>query len=149
MVTEPNPAGGTFDAFYSYTVLNQLTTVSMTRPAVPGPGGTITQTRTFNYNGGVLLQSATNPENGTTSYTYNPDGTVATRTDAKGQVLTYVYDTMGRLTQVKNGTIVLRTLIYDANGGYGQNLNGRLARPDQSIGEKQKTVLAGQQHLTF
>ncbi len=63
-VTEPNPAGGTFNTDYTYNVLNQLTTVSMGRPVVPAPGGTVTQTRTFNYNGGVLLQSATNPKNG-------------------------------------------------------------------------------------
>ena len=100
-VTEPNPAGGTFDTIYTYTVLNQLATVSMNRPAIPGPGGSVTQTRTFNYNGGVLLQSATNPENGTVSYTYNADNTVATKTDANGQTLTYSYDTLGRLSQVK------------------------------------------------
>ncbi len=107
----------------------------MGRPVVPAPGGTVTQTRTFNYNGGVLLQSATNPENGTVSYTYNADNTVATKTDANGKTLTYSYDTLGRLIQVNNGSVILRKLTYDANpdaqgNNYGQNLNGRLARVD-------------------
>ena len=71
-VNEPNPAGGAdFITGYSYDVLNQLRTVTMTR------SGT-TQTRTFVYaawspvygittfNGvGPFLMSSTNPENGT------------------------------------------------------------------------------------
>ena len=57
----------------------------------------MTQTRSFNYNnsGGnvtALLQSATNPENGTVSYTYNADNTLATKTDARSQQVSY---TMG------------------------------------------------------
>ena len=59
-VTEPNPAGGTFATNYTYTPANQLTGVSMTR-------GSVTQTRTFLYNGSDLV-SATNPENGTVTY---------------------------------------------------------------------------------
>ena len=127
-VTEPNPAGGTFMTYYTYSTLNQLLTVSMPRPSVPG-GGTVTQTRSFVYNSDQRLQSVTNPESGTTSYTYYPDGSLLTKTDAKGQVITYYYDEFGRLTQVKNGLIFLRTLTYDANG-YGSYLNGRLARVD-------------------
>ena len=44
MLTEPNPAGGTFTTNYTYTPANQLTVVSMTR-------GNVTETRTFAYNG--------------------------------------------------------------------------------------------------
>jgi hypothetical protein len=51
-VTEPNPAGGTFATNYTYTPVNQLTTVSMTR-------GSVTETRTYVYNGSDLV-SATN-----------------------------------------------------------------------------------------
>jgi hypothetical protein len=54
---------------YAYDVLNHLISVSM-------PRGTVTQTRTFNYNiygTGVtaFLQSATNPENGMVAYNLN------------------------------------------------------------------------------
>jgi len=137
-VTEPNPAGGTFLTYYTYSALNQLITVSMPRPSIPG-GGTVTQTRSFVYDGNQRLQSVTNPESGTTSYTYNSDGTMATKTDAKNQVISYFYDTMGRLAQVKNGNVILRTLTYDANpddqgNNYGTYLLGRLARIDYGVG---------------
>ncbi len=36
--------------------------------------------------------SATNPENGTTSYAYGSNNKISQRTDAKGQVATYTYD---------------------------------------------------------
>ncbi|MGD0497691.1 MAG: hypothetical protein ABSC23_04560 [Bryobacteraceae bacterium] len=87
-VTEPNPGGGTVATNYTYTAVNQLTQVSMTR------GGN-TQTRTFAWSG-VDMVSATNPENGTVTYTYNGDHTVSTRTDAKGQHTYYYYDSYGR-----------------------------------------------------
>ena len=61
LVTEPNPAGGTFTTTYTYTPANQLTGVSMIR-------GNVTQTRTFLYTGSDLT-SVTNPENGTVTYT--------------------------------------------------------------------------------
>jgi hypothetical protein len=41
-VDEPNPQGGTYTTTYTYTVRNQLATVSMTR-------STVTQTRQFKY----------------------------------------------------------------------------------------------------
>ena len=118
---------------YTYDALNHLIQISMPRQT---PGGTVTQTRTFNYNSGstitAYLQSATNPENGTVSYTYNADGTVATKTDARFQILTYSYDSMGRLQQVSNpsGYGALRTYYYDSNPfipGYSQYVAGRLA----------------------
>src|SRR5258708_29767577 len=86
---------------YTYDALDHLIGVTMPRQT---PGGTVTQTRTFNYNSGstitAYLQSATNPENGTVSFTYNADGTMSTKTDAKYQQLSYTYDALGRVTQV-------------------------------------------------
>ena len=139
-VNEPNPNGGVdYITYYTYSTLNHLLTVSMTRPNVPADGTNVTQTRTFLYKSDQRLQSVTNPESGTTSYTYNPDGTMATKTDAKNQVISYFYDTMGRLTQVKNGNVILRTLTYDANpddqgNNYGTYLLGRIARIDYGVG---------------
>jgi len=96
-VTEPNPAGGAnYGTTYTYDLLNHLIGVSMPRPSG-------TQTRTFNYGTppGPMLQSATNPENGTTNYTYDPTyRKVATKTDAKGQQIAYGYDSLARLTSV-------------------------------------------------
>ena len=89
-----DPNGLAYATNYTYDVLNHLIQVQQTR------GGT-TQTRTFNYKSGStvtgLLQSATNPENGTVSYTYNSNYLLATRTDAKGVVTGYTYDSQNRL----------------------------------------------------
>ena len=90
-VTEPNPAGGAnFETYYTYDALNNLTQVAM-------PRNGYTQTRTFAYQGN-LVTSATNPENGTTTYTYHGDGSLATRTDAAGRRYEYSYDSYDRLT---------------------------------------------------
>jgi YD repeat-containing protein len=57
-VAEPNPAGGSnYVTSYAYDAWDNVSQVSMPRPSG-------TQTRTFTYNG-KLLMSATNPENGT------------------------------------------------------------------------------------
>ena len=70
-VSEPNPAGGAdFETYYTYNVRDQLTLVQMPRPNQVG--GTYTQTRTFVYDLSTgWLSSATNPENGTTTYNYD------------------------------------------------------------------------------
>jgi len=93
VVTEPNPAGGAFATNYTYTLANQLTTVSMTR-------GNVTQTRTFLYGGSDLI-SATNPENGTVTYTYDGAHHVTSRTDALGEQTQYSYDFYGRLSEAQ------------------------------------------------
>jgi YD repeat-containing protein len=93
LVTEPNPAGGTFATTYTYTPVNQLTIVSIVR-------GNVTETRTYVYNGSDLM-SATNPENGTVTYTYDLSHHVLTRTDALGQQTVYSYDSYGRLSEVQ------------------------------------------------
>ncbi len=129
VVQQPDPALGNVATSYTYDVLNHLTSVSM-------PRGSTTQTRTFNYNSGTtvtaLLQSATNPENGTVTYTYNSNYLLATKTDAKNQKLTYAYDGYNRLTTVTLGASqVLRTYYYDSNPldstGFSQYTSGRLA----------------------
>lgn len=99
-------AQGNYVTQYSYDLLGHLVQVGMTRP-------TGTQTRTFNYGGGVDLLSATNPENGTVSYTYDSNHRMTSRTDANGQTVNYTYDSLGRLTQ--DGTA---TYTYD-QGQYG------------------------------
>jgi len=136
VVSEPNPAGGTnLLTNYTYNGANQLVGVSM-------PRSTGTQTRTFQWSG-MDLASATNPENGATTYTYDGTHRVLTRTDAKQQQTKYSYDTYGRLTQVNHGTLVNGTFTADpyqwvsyyydscqqvpAYCGSGQNLAGRLA----------------------
>jgi len=49
-----------------------------------------------------LLQSATNPENGTVSYSYDWLYRLASKIDAKGQTTAYAYDSLNRLTDVYN-----------------------------------------------
>jgi YD repeat-containing protein len=95
-VTEPAPEGGTHETYYAYNLRNQLTQVTM-------PRGTVTQTRSFNYDLATgRLMSVTNPENGTVSYTYNADGTLATKTDAKRQRTEYSYDQFKRVTEIRH-----------------------------------------------
>ncbi len=55
------PTSSTYTTTYTYDAWGNLSGVSMPRP-------TGTQTRTFTYSGS-LLQSATNPENGTVTLT--------------------------------------------------------------------------------
>jgi YD repeat-containing protein len=62
-VTEPRPGGGTYLTHYSYSWRNQLLTVSMPRDGT-------TQARTFGYDDWGRMTSATQPENGTTTYVY-------------------------------------------------------------------------------
>jgi YD repeat-containing protein len=93
LMTEPNPAGGTFGTTYQYTPANQLTSVSLVR-------GNVTETRTYLYSGSDLV-SATNPENGTVNYTYDLSHHVLSRTDAVGSQTLYTYDSYGRLSEVQ------------------------------------------------
>ena len=99
-VTEPNPAGGAnFETYYTYNLRNQLTLVQMPRP--DQIGGTYTQTRTFVYDSTTAqLTSATNPENGTTTYNYSYYGQLNYKQDAKGQRIEYTYDANNRVTKI-------------------------------------------------
>ena len=95
-VVEPdpaNPTSSTYTTTYTYDAWGNLSGVSMPRP-------TGTQTRTFTYSGS-LLQSATNPENGTVTYYYNSINKVSRKHDQKGQDVVYTYDSIGRLTQAQ------------------------------------------------
>ncbi len=98
-VQETDPSLGAVTTTYTYDVLNHLTAVSM-------PRGTNNQPRTFSYNSGNtvtgLLQSATNPKNGTVTYVYNSNNLLTSKTDAKNQQIQYTYDTYNRLTQVSH-----------------------------------------------
>ncbi|HLK49425.1 MAG TPA: hypothetical protein VKT49_14890, partial [Bryobacteraceae bacterium] len=126
-VIEPNPGGGAnFVTSYTYDGMNHLTGVTMTRPEG-------TQTRSFVYTGPDLT-SATNPENGTTTYTYNGAHQVLMRTDANRNQTNYTYDGYGRLTQVQhfgnghNGDGWTYTYDTPIDSGFGAtNTWGRLA----------------------
>src|SRR5208282_3818281 len=74
MPSESSSGGSDYITTYTYDAWDNMNQVSMPRPSG-------TQTRSFTYNG-KLLQSATNPENGTVTYTYNSYNKVATKTDA-------------------------------------------------------------------
>jgi RHS repeat-associated protein len=125
---ETDPALGNVSAYYTYTPVNQLATVTMIR-------GTVTQTRTFVYSGWDMV-SATNPENGTVTYTYDGNHHVTSRTDNLGQQTQYDHDAYGRVTQVRyywaNGTEVNSIdYYYDGNNPFDstftQNSMGRLS----------------------
>jgi RHS repeat-associated protein len=116
----PPSGGGDYLTYYTYDAWDNLSTVSMPRPSG-------TQTRTFTYNG-TLLMSATNPENGTVSYTYNGYNKLQTKTDAKGQQFSYTYDTYARLIGVSVGGTQVETYTYDTtqNSTYPTFSQGRL-----------------------
>src|SRR5580700_11072814 len=111
--------------------MNQATQVSM-------PRGSTTQTRTFVYDTGGRLTSASNPENGTVTYTYNITNTLNTKVDAKGQAAVYSYDSLNRVLEIQrypNGVsnaedVCQRvTYTYDTNpvnSSFSQNSQGRL-----------------------
>ena len=86
-VTEPNPAGGTWDTAYVYNDRNMLLTVTTARPSS-------TQVRSFTYNNAGQALTSTNPENGTVTNTY--DGSTALlsyKVDAKENKVSY-YDSL-------------------------------------------------------
>ena len=72
---------------YTYDTLDNLHTVAQ--------GGV---NRAFIYDSLSRLQTATNPESGTTHYTYYPNGNLYTKTSANGIITTYTYDGLNRLT---------------------------------------------------
>ncbi len=130
-----DPSNLNYATNYTYDVLSHLIQVQQTR-------GTVTQTRSFNYLSGgnvtALLQSATNPENGTVSYTYNPDNTLATKTDARGQIVSYTYDLFQRVTGITRGGAQSVAFYYDSDpfdhSFFTQNAWGRLAAVQYQAG---------------
>lgn len=143
-VQEPRPGGGTaYETNYTYSELGQLLTVTMVRPGKgAGAPATVTQTRTWVYDGNQRLSTVVHPESGTTAkpsttFAYNPDGTVLWKMDSKEQKIGYTYDSDGRVTVAKryyaNGgedtcakvEYFYNSQSYDAS--FSQNANGRLA----------------------
>ena len=141
---------------YTYDWMNHVSCVDMDRGGTPtaattyvSNGVTCTtlflsgtgtrQTRTFVYDTGGRLTSATNPENGTVTYTYNSDNTLQKKQDANGQDTVYTYDSLKRVTQIQpyffvSGRSILDTCgtvtyTYDTNPvnpNFSQNSQGRL-----------------------
>jgi RHS repeat-associated protein len=105
---------------YSYDTLDDLTSVA------PGYGSG----RSFTYDSLRRLQTAYNPESGTTSYTYDENGNLTSRTDARNIVTCYGnlngstcdysgYDQLNRPTKrsYSDGTA---TVTYLYNGAMDQ-----------------------------
>jgi YD repeat-containing protein len=82
-----DPSGANYQTSYSYDVSNNLTTVTQG-----------VQTRTFVYDSLKRLTSATNPENGTTTYDYDNNGNLLHKTDARSITATFAYDALNRPT---------------------------------------------------
>lgn len=83
-----DPDGLDFSTSYEYDVFDNL--ISVTQG---------TQTRTFVYNSLSQLVSASNPENGTTTYQYDNEGNLSVRTDARGVSTHFAYDALNRPTR--------------------------------------------------
>ncbi len=100
-VTEPDPSSGAAGNVTTYTydgITNQLSAVDS--GGLTG-GSACAHMRCFVYSSLARLQSAWNPESGTTSYTYDSNGNVLTRTDANENVTTWhSYDGMNRPASV-------------------------------------------------
>ncbi|MBI2685178.1 MAG: RHS repeat-associated core domain-containing protein [Acidobacteria bacterium] len=139
-VTEPRPGGGSdYVTTYTYSVeFGQLLTTTMSRPGLGSNPATVTQTRTWVYDGTTQrLNSVTHPESGTTSFTYNSDGTLLRKTDQKGQKIEYTYDSDGRVTAARRyltggseDTCMRVDYYYGSqtfDGPFTANATGRLA----------------------
>ncbi len=81
-----NPAGLNFETDYTYSALDQLTTVTQGL-----------ETRTFTYDSLNRLWKATNVETGLVTYGYDNNGNLTSRTDGR-YTTTLNYDALNRLT---------------------------------------------------
>ncbi len=102
-VVEPNGSSSapSMETDYVYTLRGDLTSVRQC--GGPCPSANVV-TRSFNYDSLSRLQSAANPESGTTTYTYDANGNVLQKVSpavnaASGTVtLGYCYDALNRPT---------------------------------------------------
>jgi RHS repeat-associated protein len=84
----PNDANFNYLTSYAYDTLDNLTTVTQG-----------SQTRTFVYDSLTRLTSATNPENGTTTYQYDNNGNLLVKTDGRAVSTHIAYDALNRITR--------------------------------------------------
>ena len=116
-----DPLGLNFNTSYSYDALDNLVGVNQSG-----------QMRSFTYDSLRRLQTATNPESGTTSYTYDANGNLLTKTDALNRVTCFGsysgscdnkgYDALNRpvLKTYSDGTPRVNYLYDTAPGGVGR-----------------------------
>ncbi len=83
-----DPDGLNYLTSYNYDVFDNVTSITQG-----------VQTRAFVYDSLNRLTSATNPENGTTTYQYDNEGNVVVRTDARGVSAHFSYDPLNRPTR--------------------------------------------------
>jgi RHS repeat-associated protein len=122
---------------YGYDVLGNLLTVNQG-----------VQTRTFVYDSLSRLQSATNPELGTTStngtitYSYDSNGNLLTKTDARNITTTFSYDALNRvvLRDYSDSTPDV-SYFYDGTGlsQVPANSKGALTKVSSSVSETRYT----------
>jgi RHS repeat-associated protein len=100
---KPSPMTGSYLTTHTYTVFNELATVTMTRDGFNGSAGTtVTQTRSFEYSGppGLrMLWQTTFPENGVTQYGYQ--GKLLMSKKNRNGVWMYSYNAAQQLEEVK------------------------------------------------
>ncbi len=100
-----DPSSLAYTTTYGYDALDNLKTVAQG-----------SQTRSFVYTSLSRLKSATNPENGTTSYSYNDNGTLLTKSDARNVVTTMGYDDINRVISKGYSTNSLELVNYTYDG---------------------------------
>jgi RHS repeat-associated protein len=128
---EPDPTNNnslTLQTSYSYTVLDQLATLTQG-----------SQTRTYYYDGMGRLTSHALPESGTTSFQYNSYNQISQRTDARGVITTYSYDAMNRPYQISynvgsTGVAATPTVTYAYGTSASQLNNGRILTLTDGLG---------------
>lgn len=128
---EPDPTNSnslTLQSNYSYTVLDQLATLTQG-----------SQTRTFSFDGMGRLTGHTLPESGTTSFQYNSYNQISQRTDARGVITTFTYDSMNRIYQISynvgsTGVAATPTITYTYGTNASQLNNGRILTLSDGLG---------------
>jgi len=136
-VDEPDAGGQLGDAasptqptYYTYDVLNNLTTV--------GQG---VQTRNFAYNSLSRLVSAQNPESGTIQYSYDANGNLTSKVDARAITTAYTYDALNRvLTRTYTGETGYATPSVSYFYDNLPSAKGRLTKVSSSVSTTEYTA---------